>query len=56
MSLDEIRKAGKSEVFKPTPEERAALRAKLIPVHTDVASRVGQGLIDEIYKETGFKP
>jgi C4-dicarboxylate-binding protein DctP len=56
MSLDAVRKAGKTEVFKPTPEERAALRAKLIPVHKDVASRVGAELIDEIYKETGFKP
>ena len=56
LSLDEVRKSGKSEVFMPTPEERAALRAKLIPVHKDVASRVGQELIDEIYKETGFKP
>jgi C4-dicarboxylate-binding protein DctP len=56
MSLDAVRKAGKTEVFKPTPEERAALRAKLIPVHKEVASRVGQELIDEIYKETGFKP
>jgi len=55
-SLEAVRKAGKTEVFTPTQEERAALRAKLIPVHDEVGSRVGPQLIEQIHKETGFKP
>jgi len=55
-SLEAVRKAGKTEVFTPTPEERAALRAKLIPVHQEVASRVGKEQIEAIYQATGFKP
>jgi C4-dicarboxylate-binding protein DctP len=55
-SLETVRKAGKTEVFTPTKEERAALRAKLIPVHDEVGSRVGAQLIEQIHKETGFKP
>jgi C4-dicarboxylate-binding protein DctP len=55
-SLEAVRKAGKTEVFTPTKEERAALRAKLIPVHQDVASRVGKEQLDAIYQATGFKP
>jgi C4-dicarboxylate-binding protein DctP len=55
-SLDAVRKTGKTEVFTPTKEERAALRAKLIPVHQEVASRVGKEQLDAIYEATGFKP
>ena len=55
-SLEAVRKAGKTEVFTPTPVEHAALRAKLIPVHQEVASRVGKELIDADLQATGFKP
>ena len=55
-SLEAVRQTGKTEVFTPTAEERSALRAKLIPVHKEMASRIGQELIDTIYKETEFKP
>jgi len=51
-----VRKTGKTEVFTPTSAERAALRAKLIPVHQEVASRVGKEQLDAIYQATGFKP
>jgi len=55
-SLEAVRKTGKTEVFTPTKEERAALRAKLIPVHQEVASRVGKEQLEAIYQATGFKP
>ena len=55
-SLEAVRMAGKTEIFTPSKDERAALRAKLIPVHKEMASRVGPELIEAIYKETGFKP
>jgi C4-dicarboxylate-binding protein DctP len=48
----EIIKAGKSEIIKLTPEQDAAMRKAMEPVYKDVASRVGQPLIDEFLKET----
>jgi C4-dicarboxylate-binding protein DctP len=55
-SLEAVRKTGKTEVFTPTKEERAALRAKLIPVHQEVASRVGKEQLEAVYQAIGFKP
>jgi C4-dicarboxylate-binding protein DctP len=55
-SLEAVRKTGKTEVFTPTKEERAALRARLVPLHKEMASRIGAELIEQIHKETGFKP
>ena len=52
-ALDEIRKAGKTEIITLTPEQDAAMRKAMEPVYKDVASRVGQPLIDEFIKETG---
>src|SRR6478735_8146559 len=51
--LDQIRKSGKSEIVNLTPEQDAAMRKAMEPVYKDVASRVGQPLIDEFMKETG---
>jgi C4-dicarboxylate-binding protein DctP len=48
----EIIKTGKSEIIKLTPEQDAAMRKAMEPVYKDVASRVGQPLIDEFLKET----
>ena len=52
-ALAEIRKAGKTEILTLTPEQDAAMRKAIQPVYKDVASRVGQSLIDEFIKETG---
>src|SRR5258708_30822832 len=51
-ALAEIKKTGKSEIVTLTPEQDAAMRKALDPVYKDVASRVGQPLIDEFLKET----
>jgi len=51
-ALAEIKKSGKSEIIALTPEQDAAMRRALEPVYKDVASRVGQPLIDEFLKET----
>lgn len=51
-ALAEIKKTGKSEIVKLTPEQDAAMRKAMEPVYKDVASRVGQPLIDEFLKET----
>src|SRR2546423_8549214 len=51
-ALADIKKSGKSEIIKLTPEQDAAMRKALEPVYHDVAKRVGQPLIDEFLKET----
>jgi len=55
-ALADIRKAGKTEIITLTPEQDAAMRKAMMPVYKEVASRVGQPLIDEFLKETGRGP
>ena len=55
-ALADIRKSGKTEILNLTPEQDAAMRKAMMPVYKDVASRVGQPLIDEFLKETGRGP
>ncbi|TPQ31009.1 C4-dicarboxylate ABC transporter [Bradyrhizobium guangdongense] len=50
-ALAEIKKSGKSEILKLTPDQDAAMRKAMEPVYKDAAGRVGQGLIDEFVKE-----
>jgi C4-dicarboxylate-binding protein DctP len=52
-ALAEIIKSGKTEIIKLTPEQDKAMREAMEPVYKDVATRVGQPLIDEFIKETG---
>jgi C4-dicarboxylate-binding protein DctP len=52
-ALAEIKKSGKTEIVTLTPAQDAAMRKAMDPVYKDVASRVGQPLIDEFIKETG---
>ncbi len=52
-ALAAIKASGRTEVIVPTPAERDALRRALLPVHTEMASRVGKDLIDAIHKEAG---
>ena len=55
-ALEQIKKAGKTEIVALTPEQDEAMRKAMMPVYKDVASRVGQPLIDEFLKETGRSP
>jgi len=50
-ALAEIKKSGKSEIIKLTPEQDEAMRKAMEPVYKDAAGRVGQPLIDEFQKE-----
>src|SRR5580698_7061115 len=52
-ALDAIKKSGKTEIITLTPDQDMAMRKAMEPVYKDVASRVGQPLIDEFIKETG---
>ena len=51
-SIAEIRKLGTTTFHEPTADERKAWIAALLPVHKEMASRVGQDLIDRIYAAT----
>jgi len=55
-ALEAVKKTGKSEILSLTPEQDEAMRKAMMPVYKEVASRVGQPLIDEFLKETGRSP
>ncbi|MBV8657009.1 MAG: TRAP transporter substrate-binding protein [Burkholderiales bacterium] len=55
-ALAAIKASGKTTIYTPTPAERAAFRQALVPVHAKMANRIGPDLLQEIYKETNFKP
>jgi C4-dicarboxylate-binding protein DctP len=55
-ALELIKKAGKTEIISLNQEQDEAMRKAMMPVYKDVASRVGQPLIDEFLKETGRGP
>ncbi len=56
IDLEKVKKAGKTQVYVPTKEERMAFKKALLPVHQKMESRIGAELIKAIYKATGFDP
>ena len=50
-ALAKIRAAGRVEVYQPTDAENAALRKVLLPVQTEMASRIGRKWIDAVHAE-----
>ncbi len=50
-ALEAIKASGKTTVYTPTDAELKQWRDVLLPVHAEVASRVGKDLIDAFYKE-----
>jgi C4-dicarboxylate-binding protein DctP len=54
-SLAAIRAAGTTEVYTLSADEMAAFRRALLPVHRSAASRIGEGLLRDIYRATGFR-
>jgi len=57
-ALEAVKKSGRTEIITITPEQKRAWKKALVKVHSepDIESRVGRGLIQQIYKETGFDP
>jgi len=55
-ALEGIRKSGKSEVIVPTDTQKAAWKKAMLPVHKENEARVGKDTLQEVYKQTGFKP
>jgi C4-dicarboxylate-binding protein DctP len=57
-ALDEIKKAGKTNVYVLTDQERAEWRKAMQPVHKEMAGRIGKDLIEAVNKEAatlGYK-
>ena len=55
-ALEGIRKSGKSEVIALTDAQKAAWKKAMLPVHKENEARVGKDTLQEVYKQTGFKP
>jgi C4-dicarboxylate-binding protein DctP len=54
MALDRIKASGKTTVYTPSTAEIDEWRKALMPVHQEMAARVGQPTIDAVYKAAGF--
>jgi len=55
-ALEAVRKSGKTEIITLTPEQKSAMKKAMVPVHKENESRVGKETLEEVYKQTGFKP
>jgi len=55
-ALEGVRKSGKTEVITLTAAQKAEWKKALVPVHREMESRIGKDIIQEVYKETDFKP
>ena len=55
-ALAAVKASGKTEIINLTPEQKTAWKRALLSVHKENESRIGKDVIQEIYKETGFKP
>ena len=51
-ALEDMKKSGKIQITKPTPEATAEFRKALEPVHGEMAKRIGQETIDMVQKAT----
>ena len=49
--VGKIKATGRVQVYEITPEEQAALRKALLPVHKEMESRIGKQWIEAVYKE-----
>ncbi|MGB4926558.1 MAG: C4-dicarboxylate ABC transporter, partial [Giesbergeria sp.] len=55
-AMELVKASGKTTIYTPTADERAALKKALVPVHDKMSSRIGKEIIEDVYKATGFNP
>ncbi|MDE2592998.1 MAG: TRAP transporter substrate-binding protein [Burkholderiales bacterium] len=55
-ALDKVKASGKTAIYTPSMAERFLLKKALVPVHKQMASRIGDETLQAIYKETNFDP
>lgn len=49
--LEKVKKSGKTAVYNLTPAEREAFKKVLLPVHKEMAPRIGPELLQQVYAE-----
>ncbi len=57
-SIAKVKASGLCKVYELTPEEQAAWRRALLPVHREMEARIGKPLIEAVYREAaalGYK-
>lgn len=52
--LESVKASGKTEVTVLTAEQRAAFKKVLVPVHDEMAGRIGKDTIEAVHKAVGF--
>ena len=52
-ALAEMKKSGKTAIYTPTEAERKMWVKAMLPVHNEVAARVGKDTIEAVYKAVG---
>ncbi len=52
-ALEEIKKAGKTQIIIPSAAEAAEMRKAMMPVYDEMSARLGRPIIDEFLKEAG---
>ena len=55
-ALAAVKATGKTEILTLTPDAKVAWKKALLVVHREQESRIGKDIIQEVYKDTGFKP
>ncbi len=49
--LEKVKKSGRTAVYYPTPAEHDAFKKALLPVHKEMAPRIGPELLQQVYAE-----
>ena len=55
-ALQAVRQTGKTPIITLTADQRQALKTALLPVHRQMAGRIGEPLLQAAYQATGFRP
>jgi C4-dicarboxylate-binding protein DctP len=55
-ALAKVKATGKTAIHTPGQTERLALKKAMVPVHQQMASRIGSDVIQDIYNATDFQP
>jgi C4-dicarboxylate-binding protein DctP len=55
-AMAEVKKSGKSQIITLTAAERKAWMKAMDKAHKDNAARIGNDIVQEVYKATGYNP
>lgn len=55
-ALTAVKKSGRSQIITLTPQEKAEWKKAMDKAHKENIGRIGAATVQEVYKETGYKP